>query len=309
MSDRFVFGPVHSRRLGYSLGVDPVPRKLCSMDCIYCEVGPTDLWTMERREWIPRQEILEEIRRKLAGPERIDVITFSGSGEPVLHAGLGEMIDAVHAMTDRPVCLLTNGSWLHEPAVRAEIARADIVAPSLDAVTPEVFEAINKPHPRLKVADVIEGLIALRQEYEGQIWLEILFVTGINDDDEEVSRLAEVIGRIRPDRVHLNTVVRPPAYSGVQSVSWERMCQIRTLIGEPARIVTAPPVEERRAASGDLAAEIETVACRRPVTREDLADVLGRPIDELEPIIMSLLQRERLQEHTFDGHLYLEGPR
>jgi wyosine [tRNA(Phe)-imidazoG37] synthetase (radical SAM superfamily) len=219
MAYRFVFGPVHSRRMGYSLGIDPVPRKTCSMDCIYCEVGPTDKWTMERREWVPVGDILEEVRRKLAEQHRIDVITFSGSGEPVLHSGLGALIDGIRRMTDLPIAVLTNGSYMDDAAVRADLARADIVVPSLDAVTPEVFQAINRPHRKLHLEDVIAGLKAFRKEFQGKLWLEVLLVEGVNDSDEDVKRLAAVAAEIEPDRIDLNTVVRPPACEGVRGVS------------------------------------------------------------------------------------------
>lgn len=308
MEYRYVFGPVHSRRMGYSLGIDPIPRKLCSMDCVYCEVGKTDRWTMERREWFPAEEILEEVARKLEEGGRIDCITFSGSGEPVLHSRLGEMIDAIHEMSELPVYLLTNGSYLHDPEVRAEIRKADAVAPSLDAVTPEVFEAVCKPHPRLKIEEIVEGLIALREEYDGPIWLEMLFVSGLNDTDEEVRALAEAARRIDPDRIDINTVARPPAYEDTFPVSYSRLREIADILGPKAEIVKIAPSEAHAVCQGDVAATIQATAMRRPLSRDELSDILGLPEEELELPVRSLVQTGRLRERIHEGVTYLEAP-
>jgi wyosine [tRNA(Phe)-imidazoG37] synthetase (radical SAM superfamily) len=308
MSYRYVFGPVQSRRLGFSLGVDPVPRKTCSMDCVYCEVGRTDRWTMERREWVPVADILEEVRRKLAERQRIDVITITGSGEPVLHSGLGAIIDGIRRLTDLPIAVLTNSSHLNDPAVRADLARADIVVPSLDAVTPEVFDALNRPHRKLRLEDVIAGLKAFRKEFKGRLWLEMLFVEGYNDGDEEVRRLAATAAEIGPDRIDLNTVVRPPADTGVRGVSPERLERIRELLGPKAFVVgraegaTPPP------ATVDLAEEIVEIAARRPVTRHDLIDTLGRKPGEIESVVRILLEEGRLRERFHQDELFLEAP-
>ncbi|MFO7769094.1 MAG: radical SAM protein [bacterium] len=308
MEYRYVFGPVHSRRMGYSLGIDPVPRKLCSMDCVYCEVGKTDRWTMERREWVPPGEILEEVRSKLGEEGRVDCITFSGSGEPVLHSRLGEMIDAIHEMSELPVYLLTNGSWMHDEEVRKEIRKADAVAPSLDAVTPEVFEAVCKPHPELRVEDVVEGLVALRSEYEGPIWLEMLFVSGLNDTEEEVRALAEAAYRIDPDRIDINTVARPPAYENTDAVSYARLKEIEEMLGPKAGIVKIAPSEAHAVCRGDAAAAIQATAMRRPLSRSELSDILGMDQEELELPVRSLVQTGRLRERVHEGVVYLEAP-
>jgi wyosine [tRNA(Phe)-imidazoG37] synthetase (radical SAM superfamily) len=294
--------------MGYSLGIAPLPRKTCSMDCIYCEVGRTDRWTMERREWVPTEDVLAEVEQKLTEGHHIDVITFSGSGEPVLHSRLGEMIDRIHGMTDIPVCVLTNGSHMHDPGVRAEVAKAEIVAPSLDAVSPEVFERINKPHPDLRVDDVIEGLRAFRKEYSGQIWLEILFVAGFNDDGEEVGRLVDAVSSIRPDRIHLNTVVRPPAYDGIAGLSPERLEEIRRRFGPTAEVVSTPRVEERPGVKVDLYDLVVETASRRPMTRHDLADAIGRPLEEVEAVVERLIFLERISERLHEGNMFLEVP-
>lgn len=307
MAYRYVFGPVHSWRMGYSLGIDPIPRKTCSMDCVYCEVGRTDRLTMDRREWLPLEEIVEEVSRKLTEGHRIDVITISGSGEPLLHSRLGEMVDRIHEMSDLPVCILTNGTHLVNPAVRAEAAGAEIVAPSLDAVTPELFRRINNPHPDLKVGEIIEGLKALRREFDGQIWLEILFVSGFNDHDAEVRRLAAAVKEIRPDRVHLSTVIRPPACSGIEGIGRERLAAIGEDFGPIAQPCFAPAVEKGPSTDVELHAVVEETAARRPITRQDLADVLGRPREEIDAVVERLLRLKRITERTHNGAVYLSA--
>jgi wyosine [tRNA(Phe)-imidazoG37] synthetase (radical SAM superfamily) len=291
--------------MGYSLGIDLVPRKTCSMNCVYCEVGQTDNRTMERGEWVPIDEVFEEVEQKLAEGHRIDVITITGSGEPLLHNRLGELIDRIHSISDRPVCILTNGTHLNDPSVRAEVVRADIVAPSLDAVSPEVFQRINNPHPGLKVEHIIDGLKTLRREFAGQIWLETLFVSDFNDHDEEIDELVKVLADIEPDRIHLNTVVRPPAFAGIEGISPKRLEEIRDRLGPVAEICAAPEVGEGATEGVDLYAVVEETTARRPVTRQDLADALGRPRDEIDAVVERLLRRQRIAERAHDGEVYL----
>ncbi|MBM3312523.1 MAG: radical SAM protein, partial [Candidatus Aminicenantes bacterium] len=219
MAMSHTYGPVPSRRLGYSLGVDLLPFKTCSMDCVYCQLGPSPRTTMRRREFAPVEAVLADIRAALRRDPQIEAVTFSGSGEPTLHAGLGTIIAAVKKATDVPVVVLTNGSTLSRPSVRKALAPADIVVPSLDAATERVFKKINRPHRSLTAAKTIDGLAAFRKSYRGQIWLEILFVKGVNDGPAHLRALRKAIARIRPDRVQLNTVYRPPAVRSARPLS------------------------------------------------------------------------------------------
>lgn len=201
-----IFGPVLSRRLGLSMGVDLLPSKTCNMDCNYCEIGGTTRLTMCRERFFPERRILREIQA--ASRQEFDHLTFAGSGEPTLHLGLGEIIRSAKRFVDRPIAVITNSSLLSDEKVRSEVAEADLVLPSLDAATQPVFETVNRPAPGIRIEDIIEGLKAFRREYSGQIWLEVMLVRDVNV--AEAPLIAKAAQEIEPDRIQLNTVVRPP---------------------------------------------------------------------------------------------------
>ncbi|MEA3409682.1 MAG: radical SAM protein, partial [Candidatus Eisenbacteria bacterium] len=236
---KHVFGPVPSRRLGFSLGVDPVVPKTCTLDCIYCELGPTTNTTVERKPYVSIDGILEELGARLAEHPQLDFITVSGSGEPTLNSDIGRLIDGIKAMTDVPVAVLTNGTLLTDPDVRAALARADVVAPSLDAVSKGAFERVNRPHESLDPAAIADALVAFAREYHGKIWLEVLFVEGLNDDSGEIERIAGIIDAVRPEKVHVNTVVRPPAERNAHPLSQERLQEIADRFGPTAVVIAS----------------------------------------------------------------------
>jgi len=214
----YLFGPVLSRRLGLSMGVDLLKYKTCNLDCVYCELGKTACLTTCRDRFVPRQKVLKEIELRRGEP--FDHLTFAGSGEPTLSLDLGEIVAAARKIVDSPVAVITNSTLLSNPAVRKEVMAADVVLPSLDAVTQKAFSAINRPEPGLLAAEMIAGLKEFRKEFSGEIWLEVMLVRGINDGEaEKIARAAE---SIEPDRIQLNTVVRTPAES-VEALSEEEM--------------------------------------------------------------------------------------
>jgi wyosine [tRNA(Phe)-imidazoG37] synthetase (radical SAM superfamily) len=233
----YIFGPVPSRRLGLSLGVDVIPKKVCTLDCVYCEVGVTDKRALRRREYFPAEAIIAEVEDALARHGNVDHISFSGSGEPTLNSRLGEIIRAVKQMTSIPVAVITNGTLFSLEDVRYDLMAADIVLPSLDAATQKVFEKIDRPHPQLRIDTIIEGLKEFRSEFKGQVWLEIMLAKGYNDQEAEIHKLEEVIRGIRPDKIQLNTVIRPPSESGVEPVSQSRMKEIQALFGKHCEII------------------------------------------------------------------------
>ena len=208
---RFVYGPVASRRLGFSLGVDIIPFKTCTLDCVYCQLGSAGRTTVRRRSWFPPEAILAQIKEAIDSGQRIDVITFSGSGEPTLSRDLGFLIRSIKKMTGIPVAVLTNGTLLGRRDVRRDLAAADIVGPSLDAVPAALFRRVNRPHASLDNRKVIDGLVRFRDEFAGEIRLEIMLVKGVNDSPAAIEAVKKAVARIRPDRIELNTVVRPPA--------------------------------------------------------------------------------------------------
>ncbi|MEX2088906.1 MAG: radical SAM protein, partial [Bacteroidota bacterium] len=234
---RYIFGPVPSRRLGRSLGVDVIPHKLCNLDCVYCEVGPTDKRAMRRQEYCPADAIIAELKEALAEQPEIDTITFSGAGEPTLNSKLGEIIHATKGLSALPVAVLTNGTLLYLEAVRNDLREADIVLPSLDAVSSRMFGMVNRPHPALQIETIIEGLKTFRKEFHGQIWLEILFVKGLNDERSEVERLRRAVREIQPDKVQLNTIIRPPTNAVFEPVAEKELFRLRELFGETCEVI------------------------------------------------------------------------
>lgn len=266
----YIFGPVPSRRLGLSLGVDVIPKKVCTLDCVYCEVGATDKRALHRREYFPAEAIITEVEDALAGYTKLDHISFSGSGEPTLNSKLGEIIRAVKQITSIPVAVITNGTLLFLEDVRYDLTAADVVLPSLDAVTQEVFEKIDRPHPQLRIETIIEGLKEFREEYKGQIWLEIMFAKGFNDQEVEVRKMREVIREIRPDKVQLNTVIRPPSERGVEAVSQSRLKEIQALFGEHCEIIGTFDKHSPGSSGKSNSTEILALLERRAMTLDGL---------------------------------------
>jgi len=286
----YIFGPVPSRRLGLSLGVDLVPRKLCTLDCVYCQVGRTTDKRTERADFVPVADVLAELAETLPRVPRPDYITLSGSGEPTLNARLGEVIDGVRRLTDVPVAILTNGTLLGDPAVRRECAKADLVVPSLDAGDEETFQRVNRPAAGLTLEGLVEGLAALRREFAGQMWLEVFFVAGVNDGDEQVAKIARLIDRIGPDRVQLNTATRPTAEAGVGAVSPERLAEIARQLGPRAEVVAGFAAQRTTRESEIREDQVLAMIRRRPVTADDIAAGLGAHPNEVAKAVGHLLE-------------------
>lgn len=268
-----VFGPVPSRRLGRSLGVDLVPFKTCSYDCIYCQLGHTTCKTVERKEWVPTDAVLAELRQKLE--RRPDIITLSGSGEPTLHSCLGEIIGHIRTMTNLPVAVLTNGSLLWRDDVRREVALADLVLPSLDAPDPERFEFVNRPHPDLQFDRVVEGLAALRRAFSGKYWLEVMLLEGCTASTAQVRQFADLVRQIGPDEVQLNTAVRPPAEDYAVAVAPARLEELAAMFDPPARTIADYRGRKIQTETGTSAEELLALLRRRPCTVEGIARGLG----------------------------------
>lgn len=298
---KYIFGPVFSRRLGLSLGVDLVPHKVCTYDCIYCECGRTLLKTEDIKEWVPADEVINEIRDYLKENSSIDFITLTGSGEPTLHSKIGFIIEEIKKITSIPVAVLTNGSLLYKKEVRDSIKKADVILPSLNAVSDKIFRAVNRPLDIFALPKVIEGLVALRKEYQGEIWLEIVFVKGLNDSPEEILKIKEIIERIDPDKIHLNTVVRPPAENWAKPLSFEEMEKIKDILGDKAEIISYKKGKEERIEEKDIEEKIKELAKRRPVTLEELLNVFKLEKKEMSEIIDYLLKKRKIKKENFEG--------
>jgi wyosine [tRNA(Phe)-imidazoG37] synthetase (radical SAM superfamily) len=301
MSYRYVFGPVRSSRLGVSLGLDLLGRAVCSMDCLYCEVGPTRELTRTRAPYVPAAELLAELARwkdEHAGAH-LDYVTLGGMGEPCLNTGLAEVIaGAKRLFPDTPVAVLTNATLLADAAVRAELAQADAVLPSLDSLVPEEFARINRPAPGLTPVAVAEGILAFARTYPGRIFLEVLLLSGVNDSEENLARLTAFVARLRPARVDVTTMTRPGAYPAAKAAGPATLARFREALGaslasravrEPAPEATATP----GAATAPLTPEeireivLNSIA-RRPQTAADLRAALARPPEEVAKALAEL---------------------
>lgn len=220
---KYIYGPVPSRRLGRSLGISPIPKKTCNYSCIYCQLGRTDRMTNQRQLFFPVEDILEEFREVLLQKPGFDVVTIVGEGEPTLYLGLGELIRQIRQLTDNPIAVITNGALLYDRAVQEDLNQADLVLPTLDAWDEASFRRINRPHGSLSYQQVLDGLIEYSHSCQGQLWLELMLMKGINDDDASLAKYKELLKSIRYDRLYLNTPVRPPAESWVMALDPDSM--------------------------------------------------------------------------------------
>ena len=232
----YIYGPVPSRRLGRSLGVDLAPFKTCTYDCIYCQLGRTTLKTCERKEWVPIDDVLSQVKSAL--PSNPDYITISGSGEPTLHSGIGDVINGTKQITDIPVAVLTNGSLLWDDDLTSALMNADLVTPSLDAYDQETFEYVNKPHRDISFEKMVSGLVEFRRAFPGKIWLEVFLLDGVTGTVPGVEKLAKIVEMIDPDRIQLNTVARPPAESYAIAVPMVMMEQFVEVFGDNCEVIT-----------------------------------------------------------------------
>jgi wyosine [tRNA(Phe)-imidazoG37] synthetase (radical SAM superfamily) len=274
----FVFGPVPSRRLGQSLGIDTIPLKTCNWNCVYCQLGRSMPLTNSRKNYILSEVILAEVQAALSAhrPGEIDWITFVGSGEPALHASIGLLIRQVKALTDVPVAIITNGSLLYLPGVRAELIAADAVLPTLDAGIPELYRTINRPHPDITFERLVKGLTAFRQQYTGKLWIEVMLVRGLNDGEQALRDIAAVLQKIRPDEVHINLPTRSPAETWVQPPDDEGLIRATAILGNIAHVVQ--PIEGTFDLSGcnNLTDAIVGIVTRHPLREEELRHALEK---------------------------------
>ena len=283
-----IFGPVPSRRLGFSLGIDVIPYKTCSFDCVYCQLGKTTRKTVERREYVSQKVVLNEVEQVLKQGRKIDYITFSGSGEPTLNSQIGQMIHEIKKMTSLPVAVLTNGSLLFQAKLREELYQADLVIPSLDAASQEVLLKVNRPHFSLKIDEIIRGIKEFCRKFTGEVWLEIMLVEGINDTEEEIEKLASTLSEIDLDRVQLNTVIRPPAEEFARPVNLARLKEVKNIFGKKCEIIVEVERTHQKSFKKDISEAIQTMIKRRPVTLEDLCQSLGLHRNEVIKYVESL---------------------
>ncbi len=287
-SYKHLFGPVPSRRLGRSLGVDIVPLKTCSFDCVFCQVGRTTELTVRRGIYVDTEEVLDELTRWLSSGDTADYITLSGSGEPTLHTEFGRLIEFVKEKSIIPAALLTNGSLLHMPEVRADALKADVVKVSLSAWDESSFRAINRPEPGLMYDKVYRGIKKFSEDFFGELWVEVFLVAGVNDKLEQVENIAAQVNALNADVVHLNTVVRPPSERWAKPASEDNMEKLAELFKPSAELIgfrTQEPTGSEWTAHRD---RIVGMLSRRPCTAEDIAAVSGLHPNEVAKYLAEL---------------------
>jgi len=306
---KHLYGPVPSRRLGVSLGIDPIPKKVCTLDCVYCEVDKTSMKTLERKEYVSADAILAELREYLSHDHvSLDFIAFSGSGEPTLNSKLGYMIKEIKKISNIPIAVITNGTLLWRQDVREELLPADLVMPSLDAASEEIFTKVNHPAKGLTLEMVLDGLVKFRRDYSGPIWLEILIVKNVNDKEDEYYRLAEAVKKINPDRVQLNTVVRPPGFGNAQPVNKAELQKLQQIIGPKAEIIAIFNRQTNKAYREDIEDSLIELLTIRACTIDEMVESMGIHRDELLKYLELFQEDGRLQKIQFEGKTYYKIP-
>jgi wyosine [tRNA(Phe)-imidazoG37] synthetase (radical SAM superfamily) len=291
LQTKHVFGPVPSRRLGRSLGVDAVPLKTCNFSCVYCQLGRTRRRQLRRRSFVNVADVVAEIASVLARhtPDTIDWITFVGSGETTLYARLGTLIRFVKSMTDIPVAVITNGSLLHLPRVQRELEVADAVLTGLDAGSESLFRAVNRPHPTLSFDRHVNGLVEFGQAYGGRLWVEVMLIDGVNDSDQALTEVADVLSRVGPEEIHIITPSRPPAEPWVRSPTDEAVDRAVAILGEVARAVRPVASDAALDLDDDLVDAVFNIIARHPLGETELERLLcdwasGKVADALQAL-------------------------
>lgn len=306
---KYLFGPVPSRRLGMSLGVDLVPKKVCTLNCVYCEVGETTKLTIDRMEYVKYDKIVTELQQFMSNKPNIDYITFSGSGEPTLNSRIGEVLTYIKKNYPTvKTAILTCGALLSNSDLRAELLEADVILPSLDAASQSVFERINRPNPNLTIASYIKGLIEMRKEYKGKIWLEVFLLKGYNDSHQELQLLKKAILEINPDIVQLNTLDRPGTIEGLVALSKGELQKVKDNWALPNVEIIASAAQRTDIDSynSDIEGTILATIARRPCTLGDLHQILGIHVNEINKYLGTLELSDKIKTSTLDRGVFYE---
>ncbi len=305
-----LFGPVLSRRLGRSLGLDLVPRKVCNMDCLYCEVGRTTVYTSERKPYIALDIIKASIEQAKEMEDVYDVLTITGSGEPTLNIYFEEAVELARSTVSKPVAVLTNSTLVYVSSIQEALAKVNFVLASLDSAREKSFRLVNRPVREVGLELIVEGLRALREKMKGELWLEILFVKGINDSPEDISALKSAIEYINPHRVQLNTVVRPPAYPMAKPLSFEEMEAIKHKLSEKAEIISSPnttTLAKRPLPFAELSEWLINYLARRPANIEELTHVFGEEKEIILEALKFLEEEGRVKKVFHEGAVYFRA--
>lgn len=301
MGNRFTFGPVPSRRLGRSLGIDLVPFKTCSYDCVYCQLGRTTNKAIERKEYFPLDRILKNLKKRLQEIPSPDYITLAGSGEPTLYGPIEELIRGIKECTDIKVALLTNGSLFWIDKVRSAVLEADLIIPSLDAGDEDTFLFVNRPHECIRFSAMAEGLCSLRESFTGPLWLEIFLAGGITDKEEELVKLKSWTDRINPDRIQLNTAVRTPAEDFVHAVTKKKMGEAAEFMGPHAEVIADYSTVHEKGEFHLTRDDVFDLLKRRPCSLDDISTGLDLHRNEVLKYVQELLDHELIRTERRNG--------
>lgn len=288
---KYIFGPVISRRLGVSLGVDLMPYKTCSLDCVYCECGATTDLVSEIAEYVPTEDVMNELEAYLSSSPNLDCVTFSGAGEPTLHSGLGLIINFIKKRFDQyKIAVITNGTLIHKNSVRDALSEADIVMTSLDALEEDVFSLINRPHPDIRIEDMKNGLVELKKTFKGKLWVEFFVIPAINDKKDHLDKLRDFICLIEPDKIQLNSLDRPGTEGWVRQADAERLSFISSYL-ENSEIIKNHEIIKAGSLGfiDDLPGRVLNTISRRPCTIEDLSNITGESMQRVEMIVKTFV--------------------
>jgi wyosine [tRNA(Phe)-imidazoG37] synthetase (radical SAM superfamily) len=309
---RHVYGPVPSQRLGRSLGIDLVPFKTCTYDCVYCQLGRTTNKTCERKEYVAVAEVLAELERKLTTENAPDYISLAGSGEPTLNTGIGDLISKIKGMTETPVAVLTNGSLLWIDEVQDALMAADLVLPSLDVGDEHLFRYVNRPHGDISFERMVDGLAAFTRRFPGEVWLEILLLAGVTGMPSEVKKIAALARRVAPARVQLNTVSRPPAEDFALPLSPGQILTMKGLFPGTVDIICGEALDGTHPPTSFNAKDEDVLSLlsRRPCTSTDVANGLGIHVTEALKHLESLRAAGKVTAVVSGGRSFytVDGP-
>lgn len=298
---KYIFGPIPSRRMGLSLGVSPIPKKTCNYSCIYCQLGRTDKMTNERREYFPLEGIVEEFKEYIKNNDNFDVVTVVGEGEPTLYSRLGELIDKLKVLTEKPVAVIANGGLFDLEEVRLDLMKADIVLPTFDACDEEEFIKVNRPIKKINFKDIYEGLAKFCREYKGQLWVEVMLVKGFNDSEESLKKLRELLKGLRYDRLYINTPVRPPAEGYAGQISKDTMIKASEIL-EGIAIDTLTEGSFYSEEKDSYKAILDIIK-RHPMNQHEIISFLtNRNSANIEDIVKGLEEDSKVEVVNYKGY-------
>ena len=304
---KYLYGPVPSRRLGRSLGIDPIPSKTCNYQCIYCQLGKTTHFTNDRKDFYPKEEIFEEMEKSIIlNKGKFDYITFVGSGEPTLCKSLGELILKAKKLSEKPICVITNGSLLYQEDVKNELMLSDVVLPNLDAGDEKLFIKINRPHPSINFGKIIQGYIDFRKEFKGKFWIEIMVMKGINDSKEELIKIKEKVDLIKPDRIDINVPIRPPVEKWVE-IPNKTIISLLNEIFEDYSNINFPEMGTFDVYSSDFEKELLSIVERHPMREKQIIRTFCSDNFSKEELLQRLNKLEfnkKIKKTTYNNQIF-----